>query len=285
MAARSLQVIGLGSSVRRRAALWLGRASEKMGIAGSEARPGFFDQYPRFYSTSHVNASPNRLNERYRALIGANEQLIRDRAIIDLASHDGRWSFAALKAGARHVTGIEGRSNLVNSAIDTAQEYGIHGDRYRFIAGDVFDQIDLLPSNSVDTVFCFGFFYHTAHHMLLLSKIGRLNPKHLIIDTAIDSSTNDCVIRLLKEPVAGDGGALEGQAGDRLNALVGRPTRSALETMLTSCGWIYSYYDWHRAGISNWKDLDDYRGGWRVSLVASRRAKVPATPTTQMLSL
>ncbi len=272
MAARNLQITRLGSSVRRRAALWLGRASEKMGLTSSEARPGFFDQYPRFYSTSIVNASPERLNERYRALIGSNEQLIREKTILDLAAHDGRWSFAALKAGARHVTGIEGRSNLAESAIATAQAYGIGGERYRFIAGDVFDQIELVQTNSIDTVFCFGFFYHTPHHMLLLSKITQLNPKHLILDTAIDPSTTDCVIRLLKEKVAAEGNSVVGQPGDPLHALVGRPSRSALETMLTSFGWSFSYYDWHRAGIKGWHDLDDYRGGWRVSLVASRRS-------------
>jgi hypothetical protein len=249
---------------------WLRRASEKMGLTRNEARPGFFDQYPRFYSTSTVNAGPERLNERYRALIGSNELLIRDKTVLDLASHDGRWSFAALKAGARHVTGIEGRSPLVEFAMATAQAYEIGADRYRFIAGDVFEQLDKLQTNSFDTVFCFGFLYHTPHHMLLLTKIAQLNPKHLILDTAIDPSTTDCVVRLAKEEVTGgDGGAIAGQPGDPLHALVGRPSRSALELMLTSFGWSFSYYDWHRAGIKTWRGLDDYRGNRRVSLVAS----------------
>lgn len=253
-----------------RAAMWLRDAPENMGLIRNEAKPGFFDQYPRFYSTSVVNATPERLNERYRALIGSNEHLIRGKTILDLASHDGRWSFAALKTGARHVTGIEGRSNLVESAIATAQEYGIGSERYRFIAGDVFDQLDLVRPDSIDTVFCFGFLYHTPHHMLLLSKIARLNPKHLIVDTAIIPSTTDCVIRLVKERVTGDGNSIVGQPGDPLHSLVGRPSRSALEMMLTSFGWSFSYYDWHRARIKAWRDLRDYRDGWRVSLAATR---------------
>src|SRR5260370_24927372 len=125
-----------------RAAIRLRDALENVGLVRGEARPGFFDQYPRFYSTGTVNAQPERLNERYRALIGSNEHLIRGKTILDLAAHDGRWSFAALKAGAQHVTSVEGRSHLVEFAMATAHEYGICVERYRFIAGDVFDHLD-----------------------------------------------------------------------------------------------------------------------------------------------
>jgi 16S rRNA G966 N2-methylase RsmD len=250
--------------------LWLRRAPEETGPISSAPKPGFFDQYPRFYSSSIVGATPERLNERYRALISPNEQSIRERTILDLAAHDGRWSFAALKAGARHVTGIEVRSHLVEAARAAVREYGIGAERYQFIAGDVFDQIELIQPNSIDTVFCFGVFYHTPHHVLLLSKIARLNPKCLILDTEIDRSTTDCVIRLRKEEVTRDANSLVGQPGDPLHALVGKPSRSALETMLTSFGWSLSYYDWHRAGISNWRELNDYRNGSRVSIVATR---------------
>ena len=271
MAARSSQITRSGSSVTKQAALWLGRATKKLRFAGT-TKSGFFDEYPRFYTTSVVSPTPERLNERYRALISPSEPLIRERTILDLAAHDGRWSFAALKAGARHVTGIEGRSHLVASAIATARQYGIEAERYRFIVGDVFDQIDLVPTDSIDTVFCFGFFYHTSHHVLLLSKIDRLNPKHLILDTEIDMSTKDCIVRLRKEKVAREGTSIVSQPGDPSHALVGHPSRSALEMMLTGFGWDFSYYDWHRAGIKNWYDLDDYRDGKRVSIVAHRRS-------------
>ena len=158
----------------------------------------------------------------------------------------------------------------MESAIATAHEYGIDSERYRFITGDVFDQLDLVATNSIDTVFCFGFLYHTPHHMLLLSKIAQLNPKHLILDTAIIPSTTDCVIRLVKEKTAGDGNSITGQPGNPLHSLVGRPSRSAVEMMLTSFGWSFSYYDWQRAGITASRYLRDYRGGWRISLVAIR---------------
>jgi 16S rRNA G966 N2-methylase RsmD len=241
------------------------------GATRGRAELGFFDLYPRFYQTSTVGPDKGeRLNERYRALIKPNEEIIRGKTVLDLAAHDGRWSFAALQAGARHVTGIEVRAYLVDSANASVREYGIQENRYRFIVGDVFDQIDQVPTDSIDTVFCFGFFYHTPHHMLLLSKIHRVNPKHLILDTEIDESTTDYVVRFRKEKIAREANSLIGQPGDPLHAFVGKPSRSALETMLTSYGWTFSYYDWHRAGIKNWHGMRDYRDGRRVTLVATR---------------
>lgn len=50
----------------------------------------------------------NRLNERYNAIIDANKTIIKNSRILDLASHDGRWSFATLKSGSEYTLGIEG---------------------------------------------------------------------------------------------------------------------------------------------------------------------------------
>lgn len=260
----------LEASVLKRIGSSLRRLPAKMGATKNKAEPGFFDRYPRFYTTSTVGTDKGeRLNERYRALIRSNIEIIREKTVLDLASHDGRWSFAALEAGARHVTGIEVRSYLVEHAIASCREYGA-GDRCRFIAGDVFDQIEHVQTDSIDTVFCFGFFYHTPHHMLLLSKIDRLNAKYLVLDTEIDPSTTDCIVRFRKEKIVREANSLVGQPGDPSHAFVGKPSRSALETMLTSFGLTFSYYDWHRAGIKNWHGIRAYRDGWRVSLVATR---------------
>lgn len=67
----------------------------------------FFDPYAQFLTTSATSASPSRLNARHAAIIQGNLELFRGKRVLDIASHDGRWSFAALHAGAKHVTGIE----------------------------------------------------------------------------------------------------------------------------------------------------------------------------------
>ena len=64
----------------------------------------FFSDHPRFFVTSEIGTEPERLNRCHDVLIERNAELIRGRRILDIGSHDGRWSFAALKAGAKYVT-------------------------------------------------------------------------------------------------------------------------------------------------------------------------------------
>lgn len=66
---------------------------------------------------------PNRLNQRHRAFIAANEVIINGKRVLDIASHDGRWSFAALAVGARHIYGIEAREHLVSNAEGNFRAY------------------------------------------------------------------------------------------------------------------------------------------------------------------
>ena len=97
---------GKAVSAARRRAL---RASPPFSAARRFPIPrGFFDDYPLFFSTSQTGPAPNRLNQRYRACIEWNEPAIRGQRVLDLASHDGRWSFAAIKAGAINAVGNRG---------------------------------------------------------------------------------------------------------------------------------------------------------------------------------
>lgn len=228
---------------------------------------GFFDSFPRFYSTSKTGANPNRLNGRYRALIESNVAIIKDRSVLDLASHDGRWSLAAHKAGASRVLGIEARPHLVEFARTNMKEYCVPDDQVHFVLGSVFNELDEIAPGAFETVFCFGFFYHTFHHMLLLSKITRLKPKHVIFDTEIDPAPSS-IIRVQAEKVVSEDAAAVGDAGDPTWTVVGIPSKSALELMLASSGLTCSYYDWHHAAIERWNGLEDYLKGLRVSLVS-----------------
>src|ERR671915_725288 len=99
----------------------------------------FFDAFPRFYESSNTGAYRGRLNLRYEAIFGENQDLFPGARVIDIASHDGRWSLAALKAGAAEVTGIEAREDLVRAALDNVGHYYNDTGRYEFIAGDVFE--------------------------------------------------------------------------------------------------------------------------------------------------
>lgn len=226
----------------------------------------FFDYYEDFFETSSVGISPNRLNNRYKALIENNAGIIKNSTILDLASHDGRWSFASLMNGASKVIGIEGRMELVKNAKNTMKKYGISDEKYLFMEGDLFETIGAIHEK-IDVVFCFGIFYHVMNHMLLLSSIKRIDPSYIILDSTV-STSNDPVIELKLDNIRDPAAAIK--ANTSYKTIVGWPSKKAIELMLTDIGYDFHYYDWKNAGITNWTDIEDYRDGKSISLVAKK---------------
>ncbi len=218
----------------------------------------FFDSFPSFYGSSETGSSKNRLNNRYIGLIHNNKAIIKNSSILDLASHDGRWSYAAIKNGAKKVLGIEARDELVKKSFENMKKHGISREKYSFIVGDIFEKLKELKPNEFDVIFCFGIFYHITNHMLLLTEIKRLQPHYLILDTQITTS-QDPIIHFIKENPLGEGAGIpdSSQSGDDI--LVGRPSKSALEMMLSSLGFDFSYFDWEHSGIKNWDHMEEYR--------------------------
>ena len=131
----------------------------------------FFDHFSSFVETSETGRTLDRLNARYLALIHENRELIKGSSVLDLASHDGRFSFAALQNGAttRSSASTPNRASST-SASANMEHYGVAPDRYDFVNGDMFQEIEAVEP--CDVVFCFGILYHINDHMLLLSKIA-----------------------------------------------------------------------------------------------------------------
>ena len=229
---------------------------------------GFFDDYPLFYRTSYTGSKPNRLNARYEALIESNRDVIAGRRVLDIASHDGRWSFAALKAGAQHVVGVEGRAELVERATNAMNVYRVAPDRFDFMVGDAQTLLARFAPGDFDTVFCFGFLYHTLEQMSLISAISRLAPSHLLLDTKVVKSDVPLIVLRRDEP-GGEGEAIRKATDGPGPVLVGTPSRAAVEWMLDSAGFQYAYYDWATRHQGDWTQLDAYLDGRRVTLRAS----------------
>jgi hypothetical protein len=104
---------------------------------GSRTASWFFEQFPRFYLTSSTAATTARLNLRYEAIFGENRDIFAGALVLDLGSHDGRWSLAALATGARSVIGVEAWPQLVKAATENLGAYGYGADRATFVTGDV----------------------------------------------------------------------------------------------------------------------------------------------------
>src|SRR5258706_7559390 len=102
----------------------------------------FFNAFPRFVETSETGHVLDRLNARYLGLIHENRELIAGANVLDLASHDGRFSFAALQNGAARVVGIETEPHMVQKSLANMDHYNVPRSQYEFLVGDMFELID-----------------------------------------------------------------------------------------------------------------------------------------------
>lgn len=246
----------------------------------------FFDDHPEFLETSSTATYKLRLNWRHRAMIESNAELLKGARVLDIASHDGRWSLAALEAGAREVVGIEGRPELVARAEEHFRNVGASEDSYRFIAGDVFDVLAVDNDHDLgefDVVMCLGFLYHTLRYPELFSAIRRLRPHHLIVDTQV-STDKSMTIQVAVDLVEHEGQAVESPLGHNGLMLAGRPTPRALQTMLDVYDFdIESKFSWDEliAGkprLQGKKAMGGYLDGSRITWVAVNRNVTGATP-------
>jgi predicted RNA methylase len=212
----------------------------------------FFDEYSRFIETSETTKDPTLLNVRHKGLIDANRNLIQGASILDLASHDGRWSFAALKAGATHVYGIDSRPRRIRKALQNMAHYKVRKDHYTFVCGDMFAEIPKI-TRKIDCIFVFGVFYHIVSHMLLIEMLSRLEAKYIIIDS-VTSRLRPPVIQFKKE------------LGK--TRLVGHPSKAAIVAMLSYYGWACREIDW-MALLGDVK-YTQYRSGRRITIVGQR---------------
>ena len=234
------------------------------GLVGDEFDPArFFEQFSRFVETSETGPWLDRLNARYLALIHANRELINGARVLDLASHDGRFSFAALQNGAAHVVGIEHEPHLVSKANGNMQAHGVAPDRYDFVLGDMFDRIP--ATEPCDIVFCFGILYHINDHMRLLSTIAEFEPTTVIIDTNVSHIERAAIE--IRAPVAGNPPPVGAQ-------LEGWPSKAGLDAMLSSFGWTFDYFDWPNSGLADSPKMDDYRVGRRMTVVVNGNERI-----------
>ena len=239
----------------------------------------FADDYPRFIELSELTPEEqdrsstgerqrNRMNERYEALFASNRDIFDGARVLDLASHDGRYSFAALKTGAAHVIGVEVRQNLVDRAQEAFAFYGQDPETYRFVRGDVFEVL-AREEFDVDVVLCFGFLYHTYRHTELMYRLNKLAPRHLIVDTIVTPDTERPILRMMREYDVADSRSAAQDPFALGQVPVLRPSLPALQLLLGSYGFeIESLYDWkgRLAGRPHMLGVRGYAKGKRVSL-------------------
>jgi hypothetical protein len=247
---------------------------------GSRTVSWFFEQFPRFYYwTSSTAPTTARLNLRYEAVFGENRDIFEGASVLDLASHDGRWSLAALATGARSVIGIEARPELVKAATEILGEYGYGADRVRFVAGDVHEVLKTQDFEA-DVVLCLGFLYHTLRYNELLYGIRRTNARYLIIDTFSPYMMRPVPnVNVITEHANEQGKAAADTYTHGPLVLVGRPNLAAIRTMLGA-------YGYRGERLSDWVGLlrdnprtdncGDYTNGRRITVRCVDAKAAPA---------
>jgi hypothetical protein len=225
----------------------------------------FFDRFPVFYSSSDVGAYPNRLNNRHRAIIGPIRHELTGADVLDIGSHDGRWGFAALEAGACHVTGIEPRSVHIHSAADVFAGLNVNPNRFEFHKSAVMDWLG--EGLEFDFVFCLGVLYHTDQGIELLRRCCKWAKHGVVIDSRVIRAPRPVMRYELER--SGDPGNGYGPGPE---VMVGIPSIPLIDLTLRQCGFqIAQFHEWHADDLvdpGNWEDLDDYKNGTRISLVA-----------------
>lgn len=237
----------------------------------------FFDEYPAFLSSSETANEVDRLNLRHHAIIADNADVLAGARVLDLASHDGRWSFAALKAGAVHVIGVEAREHLVTNARKTFEELDVPTDSYEFVHGEVFD-VFARKDLQADVVLCLGFMDHTLRYPELFSGVRASGARYLIIDSEIAHGRTQPVILIDAENTRADGRAVPDQFSYGGRCLIGRPSLSALDAIL-------KVYDYRVEKSFNWPGfvaqhphsakVQGYAAGRRITV---RAVDAPAPP-------
>jgi len=197
-----------------------------------------------------------RLDRRREFIIDPYVDDLKDARVLDLASHDGRWSYALSAAGAREVVGIEARGDLI-AQFESYPE-GAVKDRISFIQADVFEELPRMigRGEKFDVVAVYGLYYHIMDHYTLLKLVKQLSPRLVIIDS--EFLVRDApLIRLATERTGSHLNSISHETGQDV-APIGVPSRPAVEMMAGSLGYDVTWADWDSLPRGRRQRVHDY---------------------------
>ncbi len=217
---------------------------------------GFFDflaDHPRYTANA---ADIARLNQRRNFLIEPFRNEIKGARILDIAAHDGRWSYALAEAGAKEVHGIEPRTDLIaDYASFPATEYK---SNVRLEEGDLYDALPALAARgeTYDIVALFGIYYHIMDHFFVLRQIRKLKPRLIVIDSEFMKGEAP-LIHMSKERVDKHLNAVAQIEGQEV-AIKGTPSCVAMERMAEALMYRVHWLPWERLAENDRVGVSDY---------------------------
>jgi predicted nicotinamide N-methyase len=237
-----------------------------------------FDRFPAFFETSRAGDAA-KMRYRYDLLFGTTDGLFRGKRVIDIGSHDGRWSFCALQHGAAYVCGIEAYQETGAPGIENFKHYGVAEERYSFRFGDVFEIIkEFDPARSderFDIGLCLGFLYHTTRHFETIAQLHRLGCSTLLIETQVLPRERDAKVKYRLEDVGPPHHAFSTQGVVAERTIVAIPSAAAVTMLLESFGYDVKVLPLpplppEPATSDEYDPLRAFRSGRRVAFIAGR---------------
>jgi 2-polyprenyl-3-methyl-5-hydroxy-6-metoxy-1,4-benzoquinol methylase len=216
---------------------------------------------PSEFSGAERNRARNE--ERHRHIIDANSDALSGKRVLDLACFNGRWSFAALQAGATFVTGVEGRAASVEAGRALFKKHGVE-NKSELICSDMFDYLFSAKPGSFDTILCLGVYYHIMDHYALLRLMTRLKPQTIIIDSGFVRSFRNFVFVHSEQPSLNKN-ALPQFAGQK-SEVIGQVSLGLMIQMAWNLGYNCRPIVWARKDIAEVQPVKDYMAGTRYTL-------------------
>ena len=248
---------------------------------------------------------PECLNARINHLLTENLIHIQGKNILDVGSHIGTFSYAALMLGANFIQGIDTEEKVVLLGRELFQKMSIAKDKYSMTVSDAFKFLENVKEGSFETVLCLGMLYYTTEPYHLLKLMLRAVKETLILDSftagyaavqgkdapQVSSNINEETLKLpimltaLTQPGKKDytlPHSFDYRSKDL--SLITLPSSTLLEIWFRSLGVKFKKLDWSSYSTrpctyqdlltadqkksSHWADV--YKSGIRVSYLLSK---------------
>lgn len=216
-----------------------------------------------FHDFGETPRARNRLAERHKRIVDANIEHIRGKSVLDLASNNGRWCYAACAAGARKVQGVEGRAEKAAEGLELIAKNGFGGSCAIDVA-DIYDWLFANQQERFDTIFCLGIYYHVLDHNLLLKLMARVQPECIIIDSGFVRSF-DLLVHIQTENPSLHLNALPAYPNQD-QEMVGIVSLGMVQRMAWKCGYRVEPVIWNPTEVEDKTSVHDYLKGLRYTL-------------------
>ena len=97
---------------------------------------GFFTTTPAL--TADPMSTPERLNLRWHGLIDAQRDVIQGRRVLEAGCWNGRWLYAAYRAGAISVVGTESDREQARLASSALTDLGVPMHQFKIFNDDFY---------------------------------------------------------------------------------------------------------------------------------------------------